>query len=122
VPLSLQNMETLYRIGTFFILAGLALLIIFVVSIIGKETNGIYLLLSFAAFIVGFLLHRNKAVNDSGRFGTLRRMGERNRQRHGEGMNKKPQREIPPGGRRHPSAPRRETEEENNGNGNNLNE
>jgi hypothetical protein len=74
-------METLHRMGTFFILAGLALLVLFVGSILGKGTNAVILLLSLAAFFVGFMLRRNKPVKDSGRFGTIRRIRERSRQR-----------------------------------------
>jgi uncharacterized membrane protein YqjE len=77
------------RIGTFFILIGLALLVIFVGSIMSKDINGIYLLLSLSAIFVGWLLRRNKPVNESGRFGTIRRASERNRQRGEERMNNK---------------------------------
>jgi uncharacterized membrane protein YccC len=67
------------RIGTFFIIVGLALLVMFVGSIMSKEIHGIYLLLSFTAFVVGFLFRRNRPVSDSGRFGTIRRLSERSR-------------------------------------------
>ena len=71
----------LVRIGTFFILVGLALLVIFIGSIMSKEINGMYLLVSLSAFFIGFLFRRNKPVSDSGRFGTIRRATERRRQR-----------------------------------------
>jgi hypothetical protein len=83
-------METLHRIGNFFILIGLALLVMFVGSIMSKEIKMIYLLLSFAALFIAFLLRRNKPVNDSGRFGAIRRASARSRQRHEDRMNKKP--------------------------------
>jgi hypothetical protein len=69
----------LVRIGTFFIIVGLALLVMFVGSIMSKEIHGIYLFLSFSAFVVGFLLRRNRPVSDSGRFGAIRRLSERSR-------------------------------------------
>jgi hypothetical protein len=37
------------RIGTFFILVGLAMLVVFIGSIMGKDTRVIYLLLAFAS-------------------------------------------------------------------------
>ncbi len=77
------------RIGTFFILIGLALLVIYVGSIMSKDINGIYLLLSLSAIFVGWLLRRNKPVNESGRFGTIRRATERGRQRREDRMDKK---------------------------------
>ena len=111
------------RVGSFFILVGLALLIIFVGSILSKDTHGIYLFLSFLSFIVGYLFRRNKPDNDSGRFGTIRRAGERSRQRREESMNKKPKRgNRPPGRRGRPQAPGRMNEQENNENGNDSDE
>jgi hypothetical protein len=77
------------RIGTFFILVGLALLVIFIGSIMSKEINGMYLLLSLSAIFIGFLFRRNKPVNESGRFGTIRRATERGRQRREDRMNNK---------------------------------
>jgi hypothetical protein len=74
-------METLHRIGNFFILIGLALLVLFIGSILGKETNITYLILSLAVLYVGYLLRRNKPVNDSGRFRTIRSIGERSRKK-----------------------------------------
>ncbi len=72
VPLSLLNMETLHRLGTFFILVGLALMVMFVGSIMSKEINVVYLFLSLVALFVAFLLRRNKPVNESGRFRIVR--------------------------------------------------
>jgi hypothetical protein len=82
-------METLHRLGTFFLLIGLALLVLFVGSIMSKDSNVNYLLLSLATLFVGFLLQRNKPVKDSGRFGTIRRARERSRQHREERMNQK---------------------------------
>jgi hypothetical protein len=82
----------LVRIGTFFIVIGLVLLVMFVGSIMGKEIHGIYLFLSFAAFVVGFLFRRNRPVSDSGRFGSIRRASERSRLRREERLNQKQKR------------------------------
>jgi len=101
------------RIGAFFILVGLALLVMFVGSVMSKEINGIYLLLSFAALFVGFLFRRNKPASDSGRFVTIRRAGERHRQRRTERINQKQKRGDPPGKRRQTPQPERENEQKN---------
>jgi len=88
------------RIGTFLILVGLALLIVFIGSIMGKDTNGIYLLLSFATIFLGFMLRRNRTIRESGRFGAIRRASEHSRQRREERMNNKHQRGGTPGNSR----------------------
>jgi hypothetical protein len=102
------------RIGTFFILVGLGLLILFVGSAISKDSHGIYLLLSLAAILVGFLFRRNRQVKESGRFGFIHRAKERNRQRRKERMNYRQRGGIPPGRRRHMPASGSENEEEDN--------
>jgi hypothetical protein len=103
------------RVGTFFILVGLSLLILFVGSIKGNDGNGIYLLLSFAAFITGWLCRRNRPVKDSQRFGIIHRLNERNRKRREEYLNKRRNRGNP-GGRRQVPSSGNKNEEENNGN------
>jgi hypothetical protein len=77
------------RIGSFLILLGLALLVVFIGSFLAKEINGNYLLLSLATLFIGFLFRRNRPVNDSGRFGTIRRARERSRQSREERKNDK---------------------------------
>jgi hypothetical protein len=102
----------LQRVGTFFNLVGLTLSLIFIGSVIGKHVQGIYLLLSITALIVGFLFRRNKAAKESGRFGMLRRMNERKAQRLGEARNNRRM-----GGRRRPAPTTGNgNEEENNEN------
>lgn len=88
VPLSFWNMETRHRIGTFCHMVGLTLMVIFVASILSKGTNVTYLFLAFAAFSIGFMLRRNKPVQDSGRFAFVRRAGQHSQARH-EGKLKK---------------------------------
>jgi hypothetical protein len=82
-------METLPRVGTFFILVGLALLVLFVGSAMSRDINVIYLLLSIVALLLGYHFRRSNQPSDSGRFGSIRRASERNRQRREERMNKK---------------------------------
>lgn len=84
-------METLHRIGNFFILVGLALLVLFIGSILGKEANITFLILALAVLYVGYLLRRNKPINDSGRFRTIRSIGERNRKKREEITDKEQQ-------------------------------
>jgi hypothetical protein len=82
-------MNFLPRIGTFFILVGLGLLTMFVISVMGNETNGIYLLTSLAALFLGFIFRRRTQPHESGRFGSIRRASEYNRRRREERMNRK---------------------------------
>jgi hypothetical protein len=84
-------MDTRPRLGTFFILMGLGLLVMFIISVMGKEINVLYLILALAAFFLGFLLNRNRPVNDSGRFGAIRKASTQSRQRREERMSKKKQ-------------------------------
>ena len=88
VPLLLRNMQTIHRLGTFFILVGLAAMVLFVGSAMSKDTNPRYLLLAIVALSVGFLVQRNKPTNDSGRFGAVRRANARRRQRREDSNNK----------------------------------
>jgi hypothetical protein len=108
VPLSVLNMETLHRLGTFFILVGLALMVMFVGTIMSREINVIYLFLSLAALFIAFLLRRNKPVNESGRFRIVRQANQRSRQRRDDRMNNRYKRSDSPGGRRQPPAPGKE--------------
>jgi membrane protein implicated in regulation of membrane protease activity len=80
--------DLLSRLGTFFILVGLGLLILFVGSIIGKVTSLAYLLLSIAALFIGYLFRRRTPKRESSRFQTIRRMSERGHQRRQERQSK----------------------------------
>ena len=101
------------RVGTFFNIVGLALMVMFIGSIMGKDIKVIYLLLSFVALVVAYLLRRNKPVNDSGRFGVIRRAGERRRQRREERMNQKQKKGNSPGKRRQMPQPGKESDNKN---------
>ena len=93
VPLSfLEIMQTIHRLGTFFILIGLFMIILFVGSIMSKDTNSNYLLISIGALFLGFLFQRNKPTSDSGRFAAIRRASANSRQRREEKMKQPPKR------------------------------
>jgi len=77
-----------HRMGMFFHLVGLTLMVIFVGSMLSKATNVTYLFLAFAAFSIGFMLRRNKPVQDSGRFAFVRRAGQRNHARREDKLKK----------------------------------
>ena len=109
-------MEFHLRVGTFFVIIGLTLLLLFVGSVLGKETNGILLFLSFSALIVGVLLRRDKSVKESERFGILRRMNERKLQRRREQRNRGRKGGVLSGRRRPAPTTGSENEEENTGN------
>jgi hypothetical protein len=81
-------MQTSHRLGTFFILVGLALLLLFVGSFLSKNTNINFLGAALVTLVLGFLLHKNREPTDSGRFKTLRKASERSNQRREEKKNK----------------------------------
>ena len=85
-------MQTHHRLGTFFILVGLVLLILFAGSYISNDIKVSYLLLSILALLAGSILQRNKSSGDSGRFSAIRRASAASRQRREEKMNQKPKR------------------------------
>ncbi len=83
-------MQTSHRLGTFLILVGLILLVLFFGSVLSRDARTNYLLLALVAFFVGFLLQRNKEPKDSGRFTALRRASAASRQRREDQMKNKP--------------------------------
>ncbi len=69
--------EFLIRIGTFLLLIGIGVFILFVASDMGGKTNFDYLFWSVLAVTIGFMLRRRKAPPPpSGRFGYVRRLRE----------------------------------------------
>lgn len=82
-------METRFRLGTFFHLVGLTLMLIFVGSILSKATNVTYFFLSFAALSIGFILRRNKPAKESERFSWVRKAGQRSHEHREAKLNKK---------------------------------
>ena len=83
-------MQTLHRLGTFFILVGLVLLVLFAGSVIIKDAKMNYLLAGVVTCLVGFLLQGKKQPGDSGRFSAIRRASATSRQHREERMNRKP--------------------------------
>jgi len=81
-------MEHRPRIGTFFLLVGLVLLILFLGSVMNKDVNVVFLVLSIAALLVAYVFRR-RTPQDSGRFGTIRRVSEHSHQRREERQQKK---------------------------------
>lgn len=66
--------EFLVRVGTFSILVGLGVLILFVASDSAGSTNFDYLFWALLAIVVGILLRgRKEPAAPSGRFGFLKR-------------------------------------------------
>jgi hypothetical protein len=71
------------RIGTFFFLVGLVLLILFLGSVMNKHINVVLLAVSLGAFWFAHVFRR-RTPQDSGRFRTIRRVSENNRKRREE--------------------------------------
>jgi hypothetical protein len=79
------------RIGTFFILIGLGLLILFIGSAFSGSVHIGYFFLSAIAFFFGTIFRRRGTRPQSGRFGTINTYREKNRQRREEKETKAPQ-------------------------------
>jgi hypothetical protein len=80
------------RIGTFFILIGCVLLVLFVGSVIGKGFNVLYLLLGAVALFLGSSLRRRSyQPQEPTRFDTIRKAGQRARERREERQARKKQ-------------------------------
>jgi len=71
------------RLGTFFFLAGLVLLALFIGSMMNGSSNVIYLIFTIAAMFLAYLFRR-RAFTDSGRFRAIRRARDRRRKRREE--------------------------------------
>jgi hypothetical protein len=67
--------ELVPRIGTFFILVGIGLIILFMASDFANQPDFDYLFLGLIGLGIGYLFRRRAARSPaSGRFGALRRM------------------------------------------------
>ena len=76
--------EFIIRIGTFFILIGVGIFILFVASDYANQTNFDYLFWAVLSVTIGILLRRRKPPPPpSGRFSYLRKM-QGNRKGHNE--------------------------------------
>jgi hypothetical protein len=85
------------RLGAFFILMSLFLLLLFIGSVAGKGENKVlFLFTSAVSLFFGFLLSRRPKSDAPGaRFSTLRRMGDSSRKRRAEREAKKQQKTSP---------------------------
>ncbi|HUH98850.1 MAG TPA: hypothetical protein VLZ89_15930 [Anaerolineales bacterium] len=83
--------EFLIRIGSFFTLIGLGLMILFAITYFGNAPDFKFFFFGLLSLFVGWRLSRRKAPPPpSGRFATLRRMRENSRKRpEGKGEPKK---------------------------------
>lgn len=78
------------RIGTFFILIAIGLMILFVASDLARQPAFDYFFLALIIFTVGVLFRRRAAPRPpSGRFGLLRRMREARKQEEQQKQEKK---------------------------------
>jgi hypothetical protein len=70
------------RIGTFFILIGCVLIVLFIGSVMGKGFNVLYLLLGAVSLFLGSSLRRRSyQPQEPARFSSLRKAGQRTRER-----------------------------------------
>ncbi|HEX7542051.1 MAG TPA: hypothetical protein VF352_07960 [Anaerolineales bacterium] len=81
----------LSRVGTFFILIGCGLLILFIGSVFARELSIFYLLLAAAALFLGSVFHRAAPRPEPTRFSGIRKAGQRSRQRREEKQAQKDQ-------------------------------
>jgi hypothetical protein len=76
--------ELLVRLGTFFILIGLGIFILFVASDSAGQTNFDYLFWAMLCVVAGIFLRRNRdPAPPSGRFGLFRRSQDQDHDRRG---------------------------------------
>jgi uncharacterized membrane protein len=79
-----MNNHLFPRLGTFFILIGFGLLILFIGSILAKEINILYLFFAVAALFIGSILHRAAPRPEPTRFSSIRKVHQRSIQRREE--------------------------------------
>ena len=72
------------RIGTFFIMIGFGLLVLFLISGMSNQPDFIFFFIGVGAFIIGYLFRRRVQRPSSGRFDLIRRAMERSRMRREE--------------------------------------
>ncbi|MFZ5923456.1 MAG: hypothetical protein ACOYY3_20620 [Chloroflexota bacterium] len=78
------------RVGTFFILVGIMLIVLFVASDMQREPDFDYFFLGLLALAVGIIFRRKApAPPPSSRFGAIRRMRENAKKRKEEKAKKK---------------------------------
>ena len=78
--------EFLIRLGTFFALIGICLIILFAATYLGNAPDFLYFFLALISIVIGWRLSKRKAPPpSSGRFATLRKMRENSKKRKEEG-------------------------------------
>jgi hypothetical protein len=82
--------EFIIRIGTFFLLIGTFLFIMFLGSDMANKTNFDYFFLALGVILVGWMMRKKKAPPPpSGRFGSIRKMREEAKKRQEEKLKPK---------------------------------
>ena len=76
-----MNIPFLPRLGTFFILVGCGLLVLFTGSVFAREFNLLYLLFAAASLLLGFSFRRVLPPPEPTRFSAIRRLSQRSSQR-----------------------------------------
>jgi hypothetical protein len=83
--------KILPRIGNFFILIGCGLLILFIGSVLARETGIRFLLLAAGSMFLGYLFRRTAPHQEPTRFSSIRKASQRSRQRREEKQAQKEQ-------------------------------
>ena len=75
-PQDFNPKEIIYRIGTFFLLVGIGLLLFFILSEAAQQVTFDYLCWGIVLLIVGFIFRGQfkRTTTPSGRFGLVRRL------------------------------------------------
>lgn len=75
-PQGFDRKEVVYRIGTFFLLVGIGLLVFFIISEAAKQVTFNYLCWGLILIVLGFIFRSQlkRAVTPSGRFSIVRKM------------------------------------------------
>jgi len=89
-----MNDDLVPRIGTFFIMVGIGLMVLFASSELAGSVRFEFFVYSLGALIAGFILRRRRAPPpESGRFRTARRISDRQRQSKEQRKQKKLQKQ-----------------------------
>jgi predicted membrane channel-forming protein YqfA (hemolysin III family) len=81
-----SNKEIIHRIGTFFILVGVALMVFFIISESTRQTDLEYFCWSGILLILGFVFRGQfrKTPQPSGRFSIIKRLTPKSKQDQGK--------------------------------------
>ena len=85
-PQGFERKELIARIGTFFLLIGIMLLVFFVLSEVAQQTTFDYFCWGLILLILGFVFRGQfkKATPDSGRFSLVKRLMPKPKQDQGK--------------------------------------